>query len=568
MFVSMPDAAAFLGEWALRATLLLTIAAGAAACARRASAALRHAVWTAAIAGVIAMPLFGVASAASPLQVPGLHFVTSSVPPAMHVVWSGKGAVPGFSAVPSAGGADAGAAKGDGGPGVHERSRTRAAVGFWIGWVWMGGSLVGVALLLVGYVRAVRLARSGTPVTAPEVLRRLEQASTSLGVHAGVALIARRDMAVPGVMGIFRASIIVPADLIGWPAERQRAAFLHELAHVRRRDCLSQLLAQVACALLWPTPMVWYAARQSRAEREHACDDVVLTTGVAPVTYADVLLDTARRAGGRETPLPVLAMARRSQLEGRLLAILDARRGLRRSSLSSRVAVALLVFGAAVPLAAVAPLPDVGAARDVQVAAAGPAVPMPVEKEPSEARSALPAGSASLSDSIRAVVTARHGDTQLMLAEREIVALATRVEPEPSAVRSALPAESANLPDSVRAVVTARDADTQLMLTEREIVFTFTRAGVERIARQVERSRGASAWNADASSRSGPIAGVANMRMAFPLATVSAVVADEGALELRRQPGTGSSRPFRFEGVDPTDARRFVAAFERHRGAR
>ena len=50
---------------------------------------------------------------------------------------------------------------------------------------------------------------------------------------------------------------------------------------MRRWDWLTQLAAHVACALYWFNPLVWFAARQMRIERERACDDLVLASGAS-----------------------------------------------------------------------------------------------------------------------------------------------------------------------------------------------------------------------------------------------------------------------------------------------
>ena len=80
------------------------------------------------------------------------------------------------------------------------------------------------------------------------------------------------------------------------------------------------------------------------------------SAGARPSTYAQELLSTAQVA---QIPLGAgaasLAMARKSQLTGRLLAILDAKR--QRTPASSRVAAVLGVVGLflVLPVAALAP---------------------------------------------------------------------------------------------------------------------------------------------------------------------------------------------------------------------
>jgi HEAT repeat protein len=127
---------------------------------------------------------------------------------------------------------------------------------------------------------------------------------------------------------------------------------LHELAHIRRADCRAQLVTQLACALYWFNPLIWIAARHLRSERERACDDAVLRAGARPSTYASHLLDIAREVQPALKPSAALAMARPSELEGRLLAVLaEARtripaRGSRWAVAAALVAIAAFAFGA------------------------------------------------------------------------------------------------------------------------------------------------------------------------------------------------------------------------------
>jgi hypothetical protein len=137
-----------------------------------------------------------------------------------------------------------------------------------------------------------------------------------------------------------------------WSEDRRRAVMLHELAHVRRRDSLTQTLASLATALYWPHPGVWWAARRLQVEREFACDDCVLGAGAPADSYASDLLEIAYTLGGRRSPALAVTMARRGQLEGRLLAVLDAARNRATPGLTSRVAASLAALAILVPVAA------------------------------------------------------------------------------------------------------------------------------------------------------------------------------------------------------------------------
>src|SRR4051794_8922157 len=184
---------------------------------------------------------------------------------------------------------------------------------------------------------------------------------------------------MPMAWGVLRPSVLMPADADEWPLERLRIVLLHELAHVRRRDCLTHLLAQAACAVYWFNPLAWMAARRARNERERACDDLVLAMGTRGSDYAEELLEIARvmRSGRFPAVLAgaTLAMAHRSQLEGRLLAILDPRIPRRGVTRGGALATSFACLLAIVPLAALQPWSNSEPAADHQRAAA--AVPDP-----------------------------------------------------------------------------------------------------------------------------------------------------------------------------------------------
>jgi hypothetical protein len=152
--------------------------------------------------------------------------------------------------------------------------------------------------------------------------------------------------------GLMHAQVLLPAEAEDWPLDRQRVVLLHELAHVKRRDSVTQMLAHLACATYWFNPLVWFAAQRLRAERERACDDLVLAAGTRGSDYADHLLDIARslRSGAWPT-WSAVTMAHRSQLEGRLMAILDPALSRRSPTRRAIVAFAIMAVVAIVSLA-------------------------------------------------------------------------------------------------------------------------------------------------------------------------------------------------------------------------
>ena len=277
---------------ALKATVILVAACGLCAILRRASAAARHLVWTLALAALLLLPL--------PLPLPSR--VTPHVGQAIRL--------PVAQAISL----------------HYERD--------WIPLIWMLGAAPTLARFAVGTALVWLRTRRSQPMAMPGAPDRVRVLDAGRG-------------AMPIAWGLFRPVILLPSEAMEWPAERLRVVLLHELAHIARYDILTLAVAELSVAMYWFHPLAWWAASRMRQERERACDDRVLAAGIAASGYAADLLEVAR---GRNAPQAAPAMARASNLEMRLRAILDP--SVRRRAVSARGAVVAL----AVALLAVLPL--------------------------------------------------------------------------------------------------------------------------------------------------------------------------------------------------------------------
>jgi len=108
-------------------------------------------------------------------------------------------------------------------------------------------------------------------------------------------------VAAPLTAGVFRSRILLPSVWRDWPAEKLRAVLAHETAHVRRRDAIPALLAQVNRCLFWFHPLAWWLERAITATAEQAADEAVIQATGARRAYAEVLIEMAgevRRRGG------------------------------------------------------------------------------------------------------------------------------------------------------------------------------------------------------------------------------------------------------------------------------
>ena len=234
--------------------------------------------------------------------------------------------------------------------------------------LWIAGAMVALGRLLAGHAHLWWMERHADPITDPTWLELARRVADQLRLAApngsgtarisSIRLLRCRRPTMPVCWGVRRPLLLLPSDADSWTVDRRRIVLLHELAHAKRGDCLTQALAQMAIAMHWFNPFVWLAVRHLRIERERACDDLVLASGANAPDYADHLLDIARafRLAGCPSWAAV-AMARPSQLEGRLLAILDCHRDRRALTRPACAAAAVLTLAMVGTLAAVQPAP-------------------------------------------------------------------------------------------------------------------------------------------------------------------------------------------------------------------
>ena len=357
----LTGAAIYLLVVMLKATAILAVAWLLAASAPKSSAAVRHGIWATALVLVGLLPL--ATSSLPPLAVHLPAFVREgaqgSTPQPASVATSGATATADVAVSTSESGSSVlpssdGAAASD--PSPLNRWPLLLLV------LWVAGTAARAAWLGVQLRRVRRMVAEASPVTqlSPPA-RAARRAAATLGVGGSFSLRESARVPTPVTCGLFRPVILIPERSRTWPEERLRVVLLHELAHVRRRDYLSSLLAELVCTVYWPIPLVWAARAAMHVEQEQASDDLVLAAGTPPLEYADQLLAVARSLRPRDAALAgVLEMARPAGLRYRVKTILDTRtRRVPLVSLQGLASLSALLLCAA-PLAALRPAEDGG----------------------------------------------------------------------------------------------------------------------------------------------------------------------------------------------------------------
>ena len=372
---------------ALRGAVVLLAALVLSVLLQRRSAALRHAIWAGAIAAqilLLALAMWGphwrvaapdavsalvppsvvapvpaqkiVPAATSPASVPSPG-ATSYLSASTDSVAAANAA--GVSTRTSASSTTAAPAPATPTPAIPAAQRVPSLVRVLVV-LWALGVLAVLLRLAVGTVIVSRLARRGQRVDDGGWLSLAQRLASTLRIDRPLTLMRGNRLGVPVTWGVVYPVVLLPEDADEWPEERRRYVLVHEMAHVKRLDALTQLVGQIALGLFWFNPLMWIAVRRMQLEREHACDDFVLLHGTQPSRYAADLLEMVQSLGtpahrAAQPAFAALAMARRSEFEGRMLSILDPRldrHPLHRGRTLMSALAALLII---VPLAALQP---------------------------------------------------------------------------------------------------------------------------------------------------------------------------------------------------------------------
>lgn len=155
-------------------------------------------------------------------------------------------------------------------------------------------------------------------------VRAAIHSSTPLPIRAPIEVRSSPGLLEPGVVGLFRPILLLPAGI----AERLRpaqfeAVLAHELCHVRRRDNITSAVHMIVEAVFWFHPLVWWIGARLVEERERACDEAVLRLGSKPHDYAEGILTVCKSYV--ESPLSCVSGVTGSDLKRRIQVILTGR---------------------------------------------------------------------------------------------------------------------------------------------------------------------------------------------------------------------------------------------------
>lgn len=187
--------------------------------------------------------------------------------------------------------------------------------------IWFVGILAMILLVIRSHQRLNTLKKSALPLQNKEVRRLYNNCLDELHITVNIPIYSTAFLKSPVIVGLFRPCIYIPIHLISdYRAKDMRYMFLHELQHYKHLDALVNYVINLAGILYWFNPVVWYALKEMRCDKEVACDTSVLKI-LEPDCYEDygnTLINFAEKISLTPFPFGVGLSGSKKQIERRI----------------------------------------------------------------------------------------------------------------------------------------------------------------------------------------------------------------------------------------------------------
>ena len=156
-------------------------------------------------------------------------------------------------------------------------NETPSIAGYILLSIWIVGIFAMIILVIKSSLHLRNLKKSALPLQNKEVRRLYHHCLEEMGIHKKIPIYSTAFLKSPIIVGLLKPHIYLPIHLISdYNESDMRYMLLHELQHYKHHDAIASYLMNLAVVVYWFNPLVWYALKEMRNDREVACDTSVL----------------------------------------------------------------------------------------------------------------------------------------------------------------------------------------------------------------------------------------------------------------------------------------------------
>lgn len=144
--------------------------------------------------------------------------------------------------------------------------------------VWLSGVLIIALYTMIVNLRLWNILRKKPPTSNKKIIFLWEDSKRKMNIHTDIPIISDSSIKTPTLFSFLKLRLIFPEKMIHELSEDElRYILLHELAHVKRLDILTNWIMVITQILHWFNPMIWYSFYKMRQDCEISCDATVLS---------------------------------------------------------------------------------------------------------------------------------------------------------------------------------------------------------------------------------------------------------------------------------------------------
>jgi len=156
---------------------------------------------------------------------------------------------------------------------------------------WLVVFLFQLMRMVFGLRTVSNLKTQGLHSVSKEWIEKFIALTNRIGISGTVMLFESELVKVPVAVGYLKPIILLPLGLLAnLPASQMEAILLHELAHIRRKDYLVNLVQHFIDAVFFFNPGIRWISSLVRLEREACCDDMVVNNTQQKKNYLEALI--------------------------------------------------------------------------------------------------------------------------------------------------------------------------------------------------------------------------------------------------------------------------------------
>ena len=236
---------------------------------------------------------------------------------------------------------------------ISVNRETPSIVGYLLLALWILGIIAMLILVIHSALRLRTLKNSALPLQSPKIHRLYKHCISDSGITKHIPIYSTAFLKSPVIVGFWKPCIYLPIHLISDDNETDiRYMLLHELQHYKHKDGIANYLMNLAGIVYWFNPLVWYALKEMRNDREIACDTSVLKLLESDdyVSYGNTLINFAEKISLSPFPFTSGISGNMKQMKRRILNIVSYEKPTLQKKLKSITAfllTSILLFGLA-----------------------------------------------------------------------------------------------------------------------------------------------------------------------------------------------------------------------------